>query len=41
MSNKLEDVVIVEAVRTPIGTYNGSLKDINYTIINIGAPARI
>ena len=28
MSNKLEDVVIVEAIRTPIGTYKGALKDI-------------
>ena len=28
MSNKLKEVVIVEAKRTPIGTYMGSLKDI-------------
>ncbi len=28
MSNKLKEVVIVSAVRTPIGTYKGSLKDI-------------
>ena len=28
MSNKLNEVVIVEAVRTPIGTYRGSLKNI-------------
>ena len=28
MSNKLEDVVIVEAIRTPIGTYKGALKDV-------------
>ena len=28
MSNKFKEVVIIEAVRTPIGTYNGSLKDI-------------
>ena len=28
MSDNSNDVVIVEAVRTPIGTYNGSLKDI-------------
>ena len=28
MSNKLEEVVIVEAARTPIGTYKGSLKNI-------------
>ena len=28
MSDNSKDVVIVEAVRTPIGTYNGSLKDI-------------
>ena len=28
MSNKLKEVVIIEAVRTPIGTYKGSLKDI-------------
>ena len=28
MSNKLREVVIVSAVRTPIGTYKGSLKDI-------------
>ena len=27
MSNKLREVVIVSAVRTPIGTYKGSLKD--------------
>ena len=28
MSNKLKEVVIAEAVRTPIGTYKGSLKEI-------------
>ena len=28
MSVNSKDVVIVEAVRTPIGTYKGSLKDI-------------
>ena len=28
MSDNSKDVVIVEAARTPIGTYNGSLKDI-------------
>ena len=28
MSNNFNEVVIIEAVRTPIGTYNGSLKDI-------------
>ena len=28
MSNKLKEVVIVSAVRTPIGTYKGSLKNI-------------
>ena len=28
MSNKLKDVVIVEAKRTPIGSYKGSLKDV-------------
>ena len=28
MSDKLKEVVIIEAVRTPIGTYNGSLKEI-------------
>ena len=28
MSNKLNDVVIVSAIRTPIGTYQGSLKNI-------------
>ena len=28
MSGKLKEVVIIEAVRTPIGTYNGSLKEI-------------
>tara|TARA_B100001057_G_scaffold127106_1_gene126054 strand:- start:286 stop:1461 length:1176 start_codon:yes stop_codon:yes gene_type:complete len=28
MSNKFNEVVIIEAVRTPIGTYKGSLKDI-------------
>ncbi len=28
MSNKLKEVVIVEAKRTPIGTYMGSLKDV-------------
>ena len=27
MSNKFREVVIVSAVRTPIGTYKGSLKD--------------
>ena len=27
MSNKAKDVVIVGAVRTPIGTFKGSLKD--------------
>ena len=28
MSNKLKEVVIVSAIRTPIGTFKGSLKDI-------------
>ena len=28
MTKKLDDVVITAAVRTPIGTYKGSLKDI-------------
>ena len=28
MNNKLKEVVIIGAVRTPIGAYNGSLKDI-------------
>ena len=28
MSNKSKEVVIVSAIRTPIGTYKGSLKDI-------------
>ena len=28
MNNKLNEVVIIGAVRTPIGTYNGSLRDI-------------
>ena len=28
MSNKTNEVVIVEGLRTPIGTYNGSLKDL-------------
>ena len=28
MNNKLNEVVIVAAVRTPIGTYQGSLKNI-------------
>ena len=28
MADKLKEVVIIEAVRTPIGTYNGSLKEI-------------
>ena len=28
MINKLNDVVIVSAIRTPIGTYQGSLKNI-------------
>ena len=28
MSSKLKDVVIVSAIRTPIGAYNGSLKNI-------------
>ena len=27
MSNKIKEVVIVEAARTPIGTYKGSLKN--------------
>tara|TARA_B100001559_G_scaffold80640_1_gene67039 strand:- start:96 stop:1283 length:1188 start_codon:yes stop_codon:yes gene_type:complete len=29
MSKKLDDVVITSALRTPIGTYNGSLKDLS------------
>jgi len=29
MSKKLDDVVITSALRTPIGTYKGSLKDVN------------
>ena len=29
MSKKLEDVVITSALRTPIGTYKGSLKDLS------------
>ena len=28
MTNKHRDVVIIDAVRTPIGSYKGSLKDI-------------
>ena len=28
MSNKLKEVVIVSAIRTPIGAYKGSLKNI-------------
>ena len=28
MKNKPKDVVIVQAVRTPIGTYKGSLKNL-------------
>jgi acetyl-CoA C-acetyltransferase len=28
MNNKLNEVVIVAAARTPIGSYKGSLKDI-------------
>jgi len=28
MNNKSTDVVIISAVRTPIGTYRGSLKDL-------------
>ena len=28
MNNKLNEVVIVGAIRTPIGTYKGSLKHI-------------
>ena len=28
MTDKFNEVVILAAVRTPIGTYNGSLKDI-------------
>ena len=28
MAGQLDDVVIVEAVRTPIGRRNGSLKDV-------------
>ena len=29
MSKKLDDVVITSALRTPIGTYKGSLKDLS------------
>ena len=29
MSKKLDDVVITSALRTPIGTYKGSLKSIS------------
>ena len=29
MSKKLNDVVITSALRTPIGTYKGSLKDLS------------
>ena len=28
MTNKSKEVVIVGAIRTPIGTYNGSLKNL-------------
>ena len=28
MKNKLNDIVIISAARTPIGTYKGSLKNI-------------
>ena len=28
MANKSNQVVVVSAIRTPIGTYKGSLKDI-------------
>ena len=28
MSNKIKEVVIIEAVRTPIGTFMGSLRDL-------------
>ena len=28
MSNNAKEVVIVSAIRTPIGTYNGSLKNL-------------
>ena len=29
MNNSLNDVVIIEAVRTPIGAYKGSLKELS------------
>ena len=29
MSKKIDDVVITSALRTPIGTYKGSLKDLS------------
>ena len=29
MSNKSNDIVITAALRTPIGTYKGSLKDLS------------
>ena len=29
MNNSLNDVVIIEALRTPIGAYKGSLKDLS------------
>ena len=29
MNNSINEVVIVEAIRTPIGAYKGSLKDLS------------
>ena len=29
MNNSINEVVIVEAIRTPIGTYKGSLKELS------------
>ena len=33
MINNFNEVVIVSALRTPIGTFNGSLKDIKADIL--------
>ena len=33
MTNSLNEVVIVSALRTPIGTFNGSLKDMKDDIL--------
>ena len=35
MANKSNQVVVVSAIRTPIGTYKGSLKDIDLTNLDL------